>query len=89
MVQLSYRRIKSGFHRIQKFVNYIMLEVVLRSPKMKEDDFNLEMVRVDRYRKLIENVDSEYLLTPLSVMYKEFHKLEPWQLRLFRKACLL
>mgnify|MGYP002522511736 CR=1 FL=1 len=86
MVQLSYRRIKSGFHRIQKFVNYIMLEVVLRSPKMKEDDFNLEMVRVDRYRKLIENVDSEYLLTPLSVMYKEFHKLEPWQLRLFRKA---
>lgn len=86
MVQLSYHPIKSKFHRIQSFVNYIMLEVVLNARKMQNEHFDITMVRVERYRKLIEGVDNRYLLNPLSTMYDEFRTLSPWQIRLFRKA---
>lgn len=43
MVQLSYHPIKSKFHRIQSFVNYIMLEVVLNARKMQNVDSNLKV----------------------------------------------
>lgn len=86
MIQLSYKRIRSNFHNIQKFVNYIMLEVVLRASKMEEKQFDVSMIKVDRYRRLVEEVDNSYLLDPLSTMYKEIKVLNSRQVRLFRKA---
>ena len=36
MVQLSYHPIKTELYRVQCFVNYIMLEVILKAHKSKK-----------------------------------------------------
>ena len=41
MVQLSYHPIKTELYRVQCFVNYIMLEVILKAHKSKKNSFLL------------------------------------------------
>ena len=55
MVKLSYRPIKTELYRVQCFVNYIMLEVILKAHKSKRKQFSANMV-IPRYRTLIEGV---------------------------------
>lgn len=85
MVQLSYHPIHSELRRVQSFVNYIMLEVILKAPKFKRKKFSLTMV-VPRYRALIEGVNNEYLLNPLKEMFNSCKKLKPYQLKVLRRA---
>lgn len=85
MVRLSYHPIKSELHRVQSFVNYIMLEVILKAPKLKRKHFSTSMV-IPRYKRLIDGVNKAYLLNPLKVMYDGCRNLHPYQLKVLRKA---
>lgn len=85
MVQLSYRPIKTELYRVQCFVNYIMLEVILKAHKSSKKQFSANMV-IPRYRTLIEGVNKEYLLNPLKVMFKGCKTLNPYQLKVLRRA---
>lgn len=85
MVRLSYHPIKSDLHRVQSFVNYIMLEVILKAPKLKRKQFSTRMV-IPRYQRLIDGVNKSYLLDPLRVMYDGCRNLTPYQLKVLRKA---
>lgn len=85
MIRLSYQPVRSDLRKVQSFVYYIMLEVILRAPKLKNKRFTLNMV-IPRYRQLIEGVNEDYLLKPLEVMYVSCKRLKPYQLRLLRKA---
>lgn len=85
MVQLSYNRVKSKLYRVQSFVNYMMLEIVLKARKFDNDDFELDMV-LPRYRTLIKKVNSKYLLDPLKTMYEVCRRLNCVQLKMLRKA---
>lgn len=85
MVQLSYNRVKSKLHRVQSFVNYVMLEIVLKARKFDNDDFELDMV-LPRYRTLIKKVNSKFLLDPLKTMYEVCRRLNSVQLKMLRKA---
>lgn len=85
MVQLSYNRIKSKLHRVQSFVNYVMLEIVLKARKFDNDHFELGMV-LPRYRTLIKKVNSNYLLDPLKTMYEVCRRLNSVQLKILRRA---
>lgn len=85
MVQLSYNRVKSKLHRVQSFVNYMMLEIVLKARKFDNDDFELDMV-LPRYRTLIKKVKPKYLLDPLKTMYEVCRRLNCVQLKMLRKA---
>lgn len=85
MVQLSYHPIRSELYRVQSFVNYIMLEVILKAPKIKQKHFSTRLV-IPRYCTLINGVNKDYLLNPLKVMYDGCKRLKPFQIKLLRRA---
>lgn len=85
MVQLSYHPIKSELYRVQSFVNYIMLEVVLKASKISQKHFSTSLV-IPRYRALIDGVNKKYLLNPLKIMYDSCKILQPYQIKVLRRA---
>lgn len=85
MVRLKYEPVESELHRMQSFVNYMMLEVILKAPKMEMEHFSTNMV-IPRYQGLIDGVNDKYLLEPLKIMYDRCRSLKPYQLKVLRKA---
>ena len=53
---------------VQSFVNYIMLEVILKSHKSDKPNL-LAAVEIEKYWTLIKGVNDDLLLNPLSQLY--------------------
>lgn len=82
-----YRYPKAKIQQLQSFVNYIMLEVVLRAKKIPDPTFSVELV-IPKYAELISNVNTEYIFDPISNMYIDSKKLDRFHLKILRKAVL-
>lgn len=80
-----YKYPKAKIQNLQSFVNYIMLEVVLRARKISAAEFSVSFV-IPKYVPLVIDINDDYVLTPISEMYKRAKKLDSFHLRLLRKA---
>lgn len=74
---------------VQSFVNYIMLEVILKSPKLAYPDLNGNVVNNERYWSLIEGVNANLLLNPLSELYHICKRLDRDKIKLLKRAVLV
>lgn len=82
-----YKYPKAKIQQLQSFVNYIMLEVVLRAKKIPDPTFSVDLV-IPKYAELINNVNTKYIFNPISNMYLDAKKLDRFHLKLLRKAVL-
>lgn len=82
-----YKYPKAKIQQLQSFVNYIMLEVVLRAKKIPDPTFSIGLV-IPKYAELISNVNTKYIFDPISNMYIDSKKLDRFHLKLLRKAVL-
>lgn len=80
-----YKYPKAIIQHLQSFVNYIMLEVVLRAKKISASKFSVSLV-IPKYVPLVTDINDDYVFTPISEMYKRAKKLDSFHLRLLRKA---
>ena len=62
---LTYKYVWDDIRHVQSFVNYIMLEVILKSPKLAVPELNGNVV-IKKYWTLIQGVNPDLLLNPLS-----------------------
>lgn len=74
--------------RAQSFVNYLFLEVIFRASRLRNKVFSPAMVKPLNYRKLIEGVDSKYMLTPLKKIYSKCKNLPRKDIKILRRAVL-
>lgn len=82
-----YKYPKAKIQQLQSFVNYIMLEVVLRAKKIPDSTFSVELV-IPKYAELISNVNAKYIFEPISNMFIDSKKLDCFHLKILRKAVL-
>lgn len=82
-----YKYPKAKIQQLQSFVNYIMLEVVLRAKKIPASTFSVGLV-IPKYKGIIRDVNAKYILDPISNMYLDSKKLDRFHLKLLRKAVL-
>lgn len=82
-----YKYPKAKIQYLQSFVNYIMLEVVLRAKKIPDQNFSVGLV-IPKYEGIIRAVNAKYILNPISNMYTDSKKLDCFHLKLLRKAVL-
>lgn len=80
-----YKYPKAKIQAIQSFVNYIMLEVVLRAHNIPDDVFSESLV-ISKYVPIIRDINSKYILTPIARMFSISKKLDSIHLKLLRKA---
>lgn len=80
-----YTLIYSKIHKVQSFVNHVMLDVVLRAPKLAAPAFSAALV-MPKYRMLIDDINADYVLIPLSDAYRICKRLTPQQLKILKKA---
>lgn len=81
----SYQYPKAKIQKLQSFVNYIMLEVVLRARKIPDTTFSENLV-IPKYVPFIRDINPKYIKNPLIEMYDISKKLSPLQLKVLRKA---
>lgn len=77
----SYTKIVST----QSFVNHVMLDVIFSAPKIAAPIFSSALV-LPKYRNLIDDVNNDYILTPLTVAYRICKRLGRRDLKLLKKA---
>lgn len=82
-----YKYPKAKIQRLQSFVNYIMLEIVLRARKIPNAAFSVELV-IPKYVPIIRNINDKYILDPICRMYLDSKKLDKAHLKILRKAVL-
>lgn len=80
-----YKYPKAKIQNLQSFVNYIMLEVVLKAKKIPSAEFSESLV-IHKYAPLFSDINDDYVLTPISEMYKRAKKLDSSHLKRLRKA---
>ena len=73
---------------VQSFVNYIMLEVILKSPKLAAPELNGNVV-IKKYWSLIQGVNPDLLLNPLSELFVICKGLDRDKIKLLKKAVLV
>lgn len=71
---------------IQSFVNYIMLEVVLKAKKYPNAEFSSDMV-IKKYRLLVQKCKVK-LFKPISDLYSICRKLDNKHIKILRKAVI-
>lgn len=79
----KYPRVK--LQKLQSFVNYIMLEVVLRAHRIPDAVFTESLV-IPKYKPLISDINPNYILVPIKQMYSISKGLDSLHLKLLRKA---
>lgn len=79
----KYPRVK--IQNLQSFVNYIMLEVVLRARRIPDTVFTESLV-IPKYKPLISDINPNYILGPIKRMYSISKGLDSSHLKLLRKA---
>lgn len=82
-----YKYPKSEIQKLQSFVNYIMLEIVLRARKMPNATFSVDLL-ISKYSDIISKINSRYLFDPISRMFLDAKKLDRVHLKMLRKAVL-
>lgn len=82
-----YKYPKAKIQQLQSFVNYIMLEVVLRAKKIPDPTFSVGLV-IPKYEGIIRDVNTKYIFNPISNMYLDSKKLDRFHLKILRKAVL-
>lgn len=75
----------SKIHRVHSFVNYVMLQVMLKAKTLVAADFDSSLV-LPKYQNLIDSTNPKYILTPLKEIYLICKGLSPAHLKTLRKA---
>lgn len=75
----------SKIHRIQSFVNHVMLDVIFRAPKLASSNFSSALVLL-KYQGLIDGVNHAYILNPLTQAYQICKGLNRIQLKTLKRA---
>lgn len=78
---------KHKIQKIQSFVNYIMLEVVLAIHKFPDKQVPLDQI-VSKYLALIQGVSETVILYPMTKMYEDARELDRFHRKIIRKAVL-
>lgn len=73
---------------VQSFLNYIMIDVILKSPKLQEPTLS-ENIVIPKYWTLIQGVNEDYLLNPLSELYVICKQLDRGRIKLLKRAVLV
>ena len=74
---VSYKYPYSKIHKVQSFVNHVLLDVIFNAPKIKNANFSSSLV-LPKYKHLIDNTNSEYILSPLKKAFKVSKGLDKW-----------
>lgn len=80
-----YKYKHSEIHKVQSFVNHVILDIISRAPKISDKVFSSNLV-LPKYRKLIDEVNAEYILNPLSEAYLICKSLKSENLKVLKKA---
>lgn len=75
----------SKIHRIQSFVNHVLLDVIFRADKLANPNFSSALVLL-KYRGLIDGVNHAYILNPLIQAYQICKGLNRFQLKTLKRA---
>jgi hypothetical protein len=75
----------SKIHKIQSFINHVMLDVIFNSRKFPNVSFSSALV-LPKYRSLINDTNNKYLFTPLNKAFKICKRLERKDLKLLKQA---
>ena len=73
---------------VQSFVNYIMLEVILKSHNLNEPNLSSNVV-INKYWTLIKGVNDDLLLNPLSELYDICKHLDSKKRKMLKRAVLI
>lgn len=80
-----YKHINSRFHKIQSFVNHLFLDVVFRAPYIAQAVFDTSLV-LPKYKPLIDEVNDEYLLNPITECFKICKTLSKKHLKTLKRG---
>ncbi|WP_114819237.1 hypothetical protein [Chryseobacterium sp. KLBC 52] len=80
-----YKLVASPFHEIQSFVNHLFLDVIFRAPHFAQLDFDTSLV-LPKYRALLDEINSEYLLNPVSECFAICKTLSPKNLKILKRG---
>lgn len=75
----------SKLHDVNSFVNYIMLEVMLRANKYSDMVFESNLT-IAKYKALIDGTNENYLLNPLKEIFILCKKLKPSEIKVLKRA---
>lgn len=81
----AYNYSYSKIQKIQSFVNHVMLDVVFNAKNIPAAAFNSTLV-LPKYRNLIDEINSDYILTPLSEAFIICKGLNRIQIKLLKTA---
>lgn len=71
--------------KVQSFVNHVMLDVIFRASKIPAVTFSSDLV-LSKYKSLIDDVNEEYILTPLVKAFEICKGLKPKDLKTLKRA---
>ena len=74
-------------HKAQSFVNYIVLEILCKARSFTQPNFSSALV-LPKYRSLIDDVNVEYILNPLTEAYAICRTLSRKDLNVLKSAVL-
>jgi len=75
----------SKIQKVQSFVNHVMLDVIFNAKNIADATFNSTLV-LPKYRNLIDGINNDYVLTPLSEAYIICKTLNRTQIKLLKTA---
>lgn len=72
--------------KVQSFVNYLFLDVIFNNSVLTGNNVFTSNMVINKYRGIINNVNTEYLLDPLVAIFNKCKTLNRKQIRLLRTA---
>jgi len=82
---VSYKYSFSKIQKVQSFVNHVMLDVVFNAKRIAAAQFSSALV-LAKYRNLIDEINDDYVLTPLSKAFLICKGLNPEEIKLLKRA---
>ncbi|WP_306568546.1 hypothetical protein [Flavobacterium lindanitolerans] len=80
-----YKHINSNFHTVQSFVNHLFLDVIFRAPYIAQAVFDTSLV-LPKYKPLIDEVNDEYLLNPITECFTICKTLSKKHLKVLKRG---
>lgn len=80
-----YKYPKAKIQSFQSFVNYIMLEVVLKARKIPDAVFSDSLI-IPKYVQFVRDINPKYIKEPIANMFVIAKSLDSFHLKLLRKA---
>jgi hypothetical protein len=75
----------SKIHKVQSFVNYIVLDILCKAPIIPDLIFSSNLV-LPKYKTLIDEVNVEYIFNPLSESYRICKTLNSQNIKVLKRA---